>query len=53
MKHVILAAILCSLATACSVKTEKTVVAPPAPAPATVVYTDPAAPPTTTTVYTR
>jgi len=55
MKHVILAAIaLCSLATACSVKTERTVVAPaPAPAPATVVYTDPAPPATTTTVYTR
>ena len=53
MKHVILAAVLCSLATACSVKTERTVVAPaPAsPAPATVVYTDPSAPPTTTTVY--
>ena len=53
MKHVILAAILCSLATACSVKTERTVVAAPAPgpAPATVVYTDPSAPPTTTTVY--
>jgi len=52
MKHVILAAILCSLAAACSVKTERTVVAPPAsPAPATVVYTDPSAPPTTTTVY--
>ena len=56
MKYVILAAVaLCSLATACSVKTERTVVAPPppAPAPATVVYTDPAAPATTTTVYTR
>jgi hypothetical protein len=57
MKHVILAAIaLCTLATACSVKTERTVVAAPAPgpAPATIVYTDPTAPPaTTTTVYTR
>jgi len=52
MKHVILAAIaVCSLATACSVKNERTVVAAPTPAPATVVYTDPAPAPTTT-VYT-
>ncbi|MEA2808989.1 MAG: hypothetical protein QOG78_4776 [Rhodospirillaceae bacterium] len=53
MKHVILAAIaVCSLATACSVKNERTVVAAPTPAPATVVYADPTATPTTTTVYT-
>jgi hypothetical protein len=54
MKHVILAAIaVCSLVTACSVKTERTVVAAPAPgpAPATIVYTDPTTPPSTTTVY--
>jgi hypothetical protein len=53
MTHAILSAIaVCSLATACSVKNERTVVAAPAPAPATVVYSDPAAPPATTTVYT-
>ncbi len=52
MKHVTLAAIaICSLATACSIKNERTVVAaPPAATPTTVVYSDPA--PTTTTVYT-
>jgi hypothetical protein len=54
-----LAATIAGLASACSVRTETVERPAPVatvattPAPGTVVYTDPSAPPTTTTVYTR
>lgn len=59
LSMIALAATIAGLASACSVRTET--VERPAPvatvattsAPGTVVYTDPSAPPTTTTVYTR
>ena len=53
------AATIAGLASACSVRTETVERPAPVatvattPAPGTVVYTDPSAPPTTTTVYTR
>jgi hypothetical protein len=56
-----IAATIAGLASACSVKTETverpapvtTTTVATTPAPGTIVYTDPSAPPPTTTVYTR
>lgn len=48
MKYMcVLALVVCGFATACTVKSEKTVVERPAAAPAAVVYSD-AAPPSST-----
>ena len=54
MRPVILTAVVvCGLATACSIRSERTVVEKPTTTPATTtVYTDPAPPATATTVYT-
>jgi len=53
MKYIVLVALaICGLATACSVRTERTVVErPAAPSTAAVVVTDP--PPAAATVYVR
>lgn len=49
MKYVVTLAVVAALASACTVRTERTVVEKPVPtAPAAVVYTEPAPP---TTVY--
>jgi hypothetical protein len=59
LSMIALAATIAGLASACSVRTETVERPAPVatvattPAPGTVVYTDPSAPPTTTTVYTR
>ncbi|MGZ3341476.1 MAG: hypothetical protein ACXU9B_16955 [Reyranella sp.] len=61
LSTIAIAATIAGLAGACSVKTETverpapvtTTTVATTPAPGTVVYTDPSAPPTTTTVYTR
>lgn len=51
MKYPVIAAIVaCSLAAACSFKSERTVVERPAPASTAVVTTDPPPPPSSTTV---
>ena len=50
MKYVsVLALVVCGVTTACTVKTERTVVERPAAAPTAVVYTDAA--PASSTVY--
>ena len=53
MKYVsVIAIAICGFTTACSIKSERTVVERPAPAPAqTVVYSDAAPAGETTTVY--
>ena len=53
MKYMVLVAVaLCGLASACSIKSERTVVERPVPATtAAVVVADPAPTTTTTTVY--
>jgi hypothetical protein len=59
LSMIALAATIAGLASACSVRTETVERPAPVatvattPAPGTVVYTDPSAPPMTTTVYTR
>jgi hypothetical protein len=60
LSMIAIAATIAGLASACSVRTETVERPAPVatttvstPAPGTVVYTDPSAPPTTTTVYTR
>jgi len=50
-KFAVVAFVLCGLTTACTVRSERTVVQQPAPAQGTVVTTDP--PPPGTVVYTN
>ena len=60
LSTIAIAATIAGLASACSVRTETVERPAPVatttvatPAPGTIVYTDPSAPPATTTVYTR